>query len=294
MSLDQVDKEKIYCPKSIGELEQIIGSNKNKLTFVAGATDLMVQNAEWKSKKNIVDLTSIRELSNDILTAENGIRIGAAIPMSDMINHYVLREKCPILVEALKQIGSIQIQNRATLGGNIANASPAGDSLPILNVLGAQLWIGPRINGEFEKLSLDQVMIGPGETTLKNNRYIAYIYIPFYENEDQFWYFRKVGQREALAISKLSLAVLGWYKNGKISDIKISAGAVSAQVTRAKKTEKVLNENNLNEKIIDEARQVLESEIAPITDIRSNVQYRKHICGELLRECLYQLMMEKK
>jgi CO/xanthine dehydrogenase FAD-binding subunit len=196
-------------------------------------------------------------------------------------------------VAALKQIGSAQIQNRATLGGNIANASPAGDSLPVLNVLDAQLLIGPRLNGEFKIASISEVMLGPGETSLKNNRYLAYIFIPFPREENLFWYYRKVGQRAALAISKLSLAILGWFKNGKIEEIRICAGAVSPQVARAFETEKLLVNQILNPPLIEKAKLSLTDEITPITDIRSTKNYRQAICGELLRDALCQLIMEK-
>jgi CO/xanthine dehydrogenase FAD-binding subunit len=292
MRLDRSKEDKVYRPKSIAELEQIILQTDEKLTFVAGSTDLMVQGEEWEVKKNIVDLTSTLGLCDDISISNKGMRIGASVRMSEIINHQIIRKTLPIFIEALKQIGSAQIQNRATLGGNIANASPAADSLPVLNVLDAQLWIGPRINSEFQKRKLDQIMVGPGETTLLNNQYIAYIFIPFLIKENLFWYFRKVGQRGALAISKLSLAVLGWYKDGKIYDIRISAGAVSAQVRRAYKTENVLNNNGVTDKLITEAREMLENEISPIKDIRSNIEYRKHICGELLRDALNQLKKE--
>ena len=287
MSLDYKKTELIYRPVSIKELDQIVCATKEKLTFVAGTTDLMVNNKTWQEKNHIVDLTTIPELSWEISTTKEGIRIGSALPMSEIINHHLIKEKLPILIETLKQIGSEQIQNRATLGGNIANASPAADSLPVLNVLDAQLWIGPKKSSEFEKIHIAEIMSGPGETILKANQYIAFIFIPFPKKENMFWYFRKVGQRQALAISKLSLAILGNLKEGKIENIRISAGAVTAQVNRAIKTESVLINQKLKKKIIEKARMQLENEIQPITDIRSNVEYRKGICGELLREALY-------
>ncbi len=288
----QENEIKFYCPQNINELDQIIKTSKEKLTFVAGTTDLMALEHEWKKINNLVDLNCVKELSQKIEIQSDGILIGAAVPMSGIINHSLIKDKFTILVEALQQVGSEQIQNRATLGGNIINASPAGDSLPVLNVLNAQLWIGPQKNGEFEKIQVSEIMSGPDETTLKTNKYIAYVLFPFPEGENLFWYFRKVGQREALAISKLSLAVLGWFKNGKIENIRISAGAVTAQVKRAIKTESALINKELNEKLIDEARKSLEDEIAPITDIRSNVEYRKQICGELLRDALFQVKLE--
>jgi CO/xanthine dehydrogenase FAD-binding subunit len=280
--------EVIYRPENLNELDAIIQTSQARLTYIAGATDLMVQEERWNAANNLVDLTSIKEIYQTLEISESHILIGSALPLSEIISNRTIQQKLPILVHACHQIGSAQIQNRATLGGNIANASPAGDSLPVLSVLDAELWIGPRRNSEFEKLKIDQVMLNPGETSLKANRYIAYFSIPFPNEENQFWYFRKVGQRKSLAISKVSLAVLGWIKNNKIEEIRITTGSVSPQIRRAKMTEAILNNQILAEEIIEKARLSIMEEVAPITDIRSTDAYRKHTCGELLREALYQ------
>lgn len=284
--------EVIYRPNTLNELDKIIRENKTELTYLAGATDLMVQEERWKATHHLVDLSSIEEMCQTLEINESHILIGSTLPLSAIISNQFIEQKLPILVEACRQIGSAQIQNRATLGGNIANASPAGDSLPVLSVLDAELWIGPRRNSEFEKLKIDQVMLNPGETSLKNNRYIAFISVPFPREENQFWCFRKVGQRKSLAISKVSLAVLGWIKAGKIEEIRISAGSVSPQIKRAIKTEAILSNQVLNERLIEKARQSIMEEVTPITDIRSTDEYRKRVCGELLRDALYQCMAQ--
>ncbi len=284
--------EEYFQPKNINELDQLIKKSHSEITFIAGATDIMVQKEKWDTVATFIDMSTVVELSQGITVGKAGIKIGAAVPLSLLIQHPAIQEKFPILIAALKQIGSVQIQNRATLGGNIANASPAGDSLPVLNVLEAHLLIGPRFNGEFERCTISELMVGPGETSLKNNRYLAYIVIPFPGAENLFWYYRKVGQREALAISKLSLAVLGWCKNRIIENIRISAGAVSPQVTRAFKTEKLLVNQILNPPLIEKAKLSMADEISPITDIRSTKNYRRAICGELLRDALFQLLNE--
>lgn len=279
--------EIVYRPNTLSELDKIIRENKTELTYLAGTTDLMVQEKKWQSASAIVDLTSINEICQTLVISSSHALIGSAVPLSEIISNQTIQKKLPILISACRQIGSVQIQNRATLGGNIANASPAGDSLPVLNVLDAEIWIGPRQNGEFQKSKVDQVMTNPGETSLTNNRYIAFISIPFPKKENQFWYFRKVGQRKALAISKLSLAVLGWINNKKIIEIRISTGSVSPQITRAQQTEELLTDQVLTEELIEKARQSIMHEVSPITDIRSTDEYRRHICGEILREILY-------
>ena len=279
--------EVVYRPKTLNELDKIIHENKTNLTYLAGATDIMVQEKRWKAASNLLDLSSIKEISQTLEVTENYALIGSALPLSEIISNQTIQYRLPILVEACRQIGSVQIQNRATLGGNIANASPAGDSLPVLSVLGAEILIGPRNNAEFEKVKIEQIMLNPGATSLKGNQYIAFIYIPFPEQKDQFWYFRKVGQRKALAISKVSLAVLGWIKNQKVEAIRISAGSVSPQIRRGTKIEAILNRQLLTEAIIEKARMSIMEEVSPISDIRSTIEYRRQICGELLREALY-------
>ena len=279
--------EVVYRPKTLNELDKIIHENKTNLTYLAGATDIMVQEKRWKAASNLLDLSSIKEISQTLEVTENYALIGSALPLSEIISNQTIQYRLPILVEACRQIGSVQIQNRATLGGNIANASPAGDSLPVLSVLGAKILIGPRNNAEFEKVKIEQIMLNPGATSLKGNQYIAFIYIPFPEQKDQFWYFRKVGQRKALAISKVSLAVLGWIKNQKVEAIRISAGSVSPQIRRGTKIEAILNRQLLTEAIIEKARMSIMEEVSPISDIRSTIEYRRQICGELLREALY-------
>ncbi len=280
---------KCYNPKSIVELDQLISKVEDKIDFIAGATDMLVQDEKWQNANNLVDLSSVDEINNKIELENDNILIGAAVPLSHIISSEIIQKKLPILVKSCKLIGSVQIQNRATLGGNIANASPAGDSLPVLSVLNSQLWIGPEKNGEFEKLTLNQVMTGPGMTSLKNNRYIAFINIPIPRENSQFWYFRKVGQRESMAISKVSLAVFGWFKNNKIEKIRICPGSVTAQINRANKTEELLKGKHLSESMIEQAYQSIMTEVSPINDIRSTADYRRKITGEILREALHSI-----
>ncbi|MGD9900585.1 MAG: xanthine dehydrogenase family protein subunit M [Calditrichaceae bacterium] len=283
-------KQMVYNPESLADLRKIITATNEKLTYVAGATDLMVQESRWREARNLVNLNGVKEIRTTFEIGENGILIGAAMPMSEILAKSVIREKYPILVEACRQIGSVQIQNRATLGGNIANASPAGDSLPVLSVLNAEILIGTGDEGKFHKKNVEEVMLGPGQNSLTGNKYIAYFFLPFPEIANQFWAFRKVGQRYALAISKLSLAVLGTRDGDRIVDIRICAGSVSAQIKRAVRTEKILRGHKLSETVIEVARQTIMKEVSPITDIRSTSGYRRKICGELLREELYNLL----
>ena len=280
------DLIKTYAPAQLEELDEILRNISQQVTYVAGCTDIMIHQTHWSTARCLINLNTVKEMRQTLQIEEQGVLIGASLPITDLVQHTVMQDKFAILIESCRQIGSIQIQNRATLGGNIANASPAGDTLPVLSVLKAELWIGPRCKGEFERLSLDKVMLGPGETSLGDNKYIAFIYLPYPDQPDLYWYFRKVGQRYSMAISKLSLALLGWKRGTTVQDVRVCAGSVSAQVKRARLTEKLLNQKDFDLEVIKQASEQLMQEIKPITDIRSTKDYRKITAGRLLQEAL--------
>lgn len=280
-----------HRPRSLDELDDLVSSLPGGVTYVAGATDLMVKPVQWKTTANLADLTCVPELTTTLQTDDGGLLIGAAVPLSRLIRDAIVRERYPLLAEACAQIGSVQIQNRATLGGNIANASPAGDSLPVLSVYDAELHLGPRVGGANTKCKITDVMRGPGLTTL-GKRYIAFVRLPEMETNGEFHYFRKVGQRYSLAISKLSLAVLGWREGDRVRDIRICAGSVSPVVERAEKTEALLRGQSLTDELIGKAAHRLSEEVSPITDIRSSEAYRRHICGAVLADALHAIRHE--
>jgi CO/xanthine dehydrogenase FAD-binding subunit len=282
----------VFLPKNLNELDQLLAKLDLKVTYVSGATDIMVQQNRWDVAQCLINMDSIDEIRHTLDFQREGLLIGAALPISYLIQNPLMKDKFPILLDACQQIGGVQIQNRATLGGNIANASPAGDSLPILAVLKAELWTGPRQNGNFIKLKLHEVMLGPGETSLDENNYIAYIFLPYIEPPNYFWYFRKVGQRYAMAISKVSLALLGWIKENMLVDIRICTGSVSPQIKRAKITEAFLKDRSLNDKLIYQARDIIMQEVHPISDIRSTTNYRRNTIGALLVEALNSAKLE--
>ncbi len=274
-------------PHNINELDDLLINSKEKFEFVSGCTDLMVQNAKWDTFNNMIDLSSVGEIFNTIKIQDNNIIIGAAVPLTEIINSDIVADNIPILSKCCSMIGSVQIQNRGSLGGNIGNASPAGDSLPSLNALDAELLIGPKINGNFKVVKLADFFTGFKKSILQENQYIAFIQIPITERKPDYWYFRKVGQRYSMAISKVSLSVMIWKNDDVIEDIKISTGSVNAVIKREINTENILRNISLTEELIYKAVEEIKNEVSPITDIRSNNIYRKHITGELLKEALF-------
>jgi CO/xanthine dehydrogenase FAD-binding subunit len=141
-------------------------------------------------------------------------------------------------------------------------------------------------------MKLEEVMLGPGHTAL-DKRYIAFIFLPNLAEAGQFGYYRKVGQRSALAISKVSLAVIGWREQNRIRDIRIATGSVTPQIRRAHGTEAVLRNAELTDDVIEQARLKLMDEVTPISDIRSTTAYRRSTCGALLAEALHSNRLAK-
>lgn len=279
-------KNKItFSPKNIAELQnKILDYKSQKVVFVAGCTDLFLKTEKLKNADIIINLSEISEL-NKIFSNENYVYIGSVISMNKIIQNQKIIKNFPILIQALRTIGSVQIRNRATLGGNLANASPAGDSIPPLMVLEAEILAQNLFDDSSKKIPIIKFFLEPGKTLLKDDEFIQHIEIPILKEKNISYYFRKVGQRDSLTISKTSLAGICKY-NGKLKWIKLAAGSIAPTVLRLSETEKFLLNKKINNSNIEKAKSILKSEISPISDIRSNIKYRKEVTANLLEEFL--------
>ena len=236
---------------------------------IAGATDVYVGlNFGTLHEKRYLDIWSCSEL-RDITVRDNTLSIGALATYTDMIRSKAVAERVPMLIEASKLVGGPQIQNRGTIGGNVANASPAGDTLPVLASMGA-IVVVKSASGE-RRLNFNEFYVGYRKSVLKPNELITAIEIP--ELKGKQW-FRKVGTRAAQAISKVVIAAV------RAPVPKIAFGSVAATVVRVPKTEEALASG----RSIDEAIRVLESEIKPIDDVRSTAAYRLKVASNLVRQ----------
>lgn len=251
--------------------------------FLAGGTDLVVQLKENKLPqiKNIVDLSALTQLRG-IKEDKKNAYIGALTKISDIQNSDIIKKYFPALAAAACCLGSKQIRNLATIGGNLVNASPIGDTLPSLFVYGAKI---VTTNGKNKKIiPIEKFITGYRKTVLKQGEIVKEIILP--KTMNYFSFFKKAGQRKAVVMSKASIALNGLKISGKIKDIKIAAGSVGPRVLRAKKTENFLRGKILQNETIINAVNILAREITPITDVRSTAEYRTHISGEFLKEAL--------
>ena len=164
----------------------------------------------------------------------------------------------------------------------MGNASPAGDSLPPLYVLEAEVHI---TNGKEDRwVKIDEFFKGPGKTVLKPLELVKEVKIPL--RKDYYGCYMKLGQRKSLAICKVSLALEGNKEDGRVENIRIALGAVAPTIIYAAKTEEFLKGKELTEEVVQKASEIVEEEARPISDIRSSKEYRKSMCGVLLERAL--------
>jgi CO/xanthine dehydrogenase FAD-binding subunit len=256
-----------------------------KLKPFAGGTDLMVLLEAGKLEHHdFLNINGLGELKK-ITVSDPEIQIGSLVTYSEIIEHPVFQIEFPMLVQAAKMTGAIAIQNRGTIGGNIANASPAADTPPALMAYNAKYLLtsskGERVvsSSEFhvgyKKTALDHEILH--SITLKRQTKTL---------DHQKHYYQKVGTRQAQAISKVCLAIWAHFENSIFSDVRIGMGSVGPTSLRALKTEKILRSHKLSDSLVASALQELRQEVVPIDDIRSDSAYRLDVSCNLLEDFL--------
>lgn len=235
---------------------------------LAGATDLYVAlNAGTLQAQRFLNLWQIPEL-RQIRQQDQVLSIGALATFTGLIRSSLVKRRLPMLVAAAREVGGVQIQNRATIGGNVANASPAGDSLPVLAVAEATVVL-QSASGE-RRVPLGEFYTGYRQTVRRPDELITRFEIPPVGHGQ---WFRKVGTRAAQAISKVVMAAV------RGPEPRIALGSVGPTVLRLPQTEAVLTQGEG----IDAAVRAMEAEIRPIDDLRSTAEYRRRVAGNLLR-----------
>jgi CO/xanthine dehydrogenase FAD-binding subunit len=205
------------------------------------------------------------------------LTLGALTTYTDIRRSALCREHVPALVEAAATIGAAQIQNRGTLGGNIANASPAGDTLPVLLAADAVFVLGSA-RGERE-VPAAGFWTGYRETALAHDELILRIRLPLIAGREMR--FRKVGTRRAQSISKVVMAV-AWQGDGPWREVRVALGSVAATPIRAAATEAALDGRAPNPETADRAAEILAGELTPIDDVRSTAEYRRLVAARVL------------
>jgi xanthine dehydrogenase FAD-binding subunit len=268
---------------SVSTLNQALKAMAQKnVVALAGGTDVLVRLHDVVDRPwpKLLVLEGVKPLHR--MTVKDGrILLGPLFTFADIAKSTDLRKFAPQLVEAASLAGSVLIRNRGTIGGNVAHASPAGDLIPPLFVLSARLELSS-VKGK-RYVSIEDFVKGPGVTALKAGELITSIIL---EKCGSHGFYLRLAARRALAISKVSVAANLSVRREKVDRIKIALGAVAPTVVRALRTEDYLLGKELTCGTVSAACSIAKNEATPITDIRSDAEYRREMVAVLLRRGL--------
>src|ERR1700733_274028 len=276
----------LVAPGSLEAAVSLLAEDPGGWLPIAGGTDVMVQYAAGKlSPRKLLSIWNLPEL-RQVEVLPNEIHIGAGSTYADLRKHEVVRRELPLLASAARWTGGIANQNRGTIGGNIVNASPAADSLPALLAYEAEL-ILTSAGGE-RRLPYLGFHTGYKKTQLAVDELVQTVCLPR-RFSGYFTYARKVGARNAQAISKVCIGALGRLTDGVIEDVRIALGSVAPVPLRLRETERAVRGKVIDANLLLSARKAVAAEIRPIDDIRSNARYRSAVAGNLVVEFLNRL-----
>ena len=271
----------IVAPRDLGAALEMLAREPGVWRPFAGGTDLMVLLEAGKlPHRKFLSIWKFGELRGIEVSSES-LSIGALSTYTEIQRNDVLQREFPLLCRAASETGSVATQNRGTLGGNIANASPAADSPPALLVYDAEIELisakGTR------RVSYGDFHTGYKKMRMRDDELIGRVHLKRTSNRRKEYY-RKVGTRKAQAISKICFAAAASVENGRINDVRIALGSVAPTVFRATETENILGSEKLTSSLLEAAQATLGREISPIDDLRSSAVYRRRVAQNLLSE----------
>lgn len=281
----------VLTPHSLSEALDILHESPAGLKIVAGGSDVIVQLRDGIIKpEKLLNILSLKELKF-VRKQGDRIHIGALATYNDITTSTLTRLHGWPLVEASKQIGAIQLQNTATLGGNLGNASPAADSLPPLYALDAV--VVTRSRSGAREIPIEEFYVSYRKTALKADELIAEVHFKALGTDDRGAY-KKLGLRLANAISIVDVATVlrGRNNNEAFQEARVALGAVAPTIKRARACEQALTLRPLTKEILRNAAALAKDDAVPIDDIRGSAGYRKDIVASLVYEALEEALYE--
>src|SRR2546423_7603611 len=276
----------LISPLSLSEALDVLAKDDGKWQPFAGGTDLMVLLESGKlPHKNYLNIWNLPELRGIEVSNEH-VTLGALTTYTEVQANPILREEFPMLCQAASETGGLAIQNRGTLGGNIANASPAADSPPALLAYDAEVELVSA--GGLRRVEYAEFHTGYKQTLMREDELIARVRLRRPRAGARQFY-RKVGTRRAQAISKVCFAGLAELDGDVLNDVRIAVGSVAPVVMRCRRTEGLLKGRRLDGASVRGALDEIAREVVPIDDIRSTARYRRRVAQNLLEEFLSNL-----
>lgn len=275
----------VITPQNLDEALAILHGAPNGLRIVAGGSDVIVQLRDGVIRpQKLLNILSVKEL-RFVRKQDGRIHIGALSTYHDITTSPLTRDYAWPLVDASGQIGAVQLQNTATLGGNLGNASPAGDTLPPLYALDAI--VVARNKSEAREIPIEEFYVSYRKTALKPDELIAEVHFKELGNDDRGAY-RKLGLREANAISIVDVATVlrGRDSEGAFREARVALGAVAPTIRRSRACEQALSQKPITREILKSASRLATNDAVPIDDIRGSAKYRKEVVASLVYEAL--------
>ena len=277
-----------FVPRKIEEALEILSGYGKEIKVIAGGTDLLIQYYNRLYEVNgWLDLKNIKELK-DIRINKNQMEIGAMVTHAQLEKSEDIKKYFPILSKAAADIGSPQIRNRGTIGGNIVNASPAGDLLAPLMAYDAQFML-LSIQGE-KIVSAEDFFLGPKKTILEPAQLLTRIILPL-PSERTYGCWIKIGKRKALIIATITLALVVEMDedNKTVKDVRTCLGSVAPTPIEIKEIRKMMIGQNFEQLDFNQLGQIAEDKISPIDDIRGTREYRKDVAKEIMINALEEI-----
>ncbi len=273
-----------YAPTSLEEAVRELAPGD--VALVAGGTDLMVQGSTGlrRIERGLMNIRRVPEIDG-ITESDGRIRLGALTTMTDVLASTLVKEKAPILAQAADKFASMQIRNAATVGGNLANASPAADfAIPLL-CLDAEVELASWRDGSVasRRVPITEFFTGPGRCKRERSELIAAVEFDA-PSADCVSAFCKSGPRPALEIAIVSMGFAARYEGGALRDVRLAFGSVGPTPIRARATEAVLEGQTLDDDLIARALESADSEVTPIDDVRGTEWYRRRLVRVYLEQ----------
>ncbi len=277
-----------WSPTSLDEALSLLAAHAPEITVVAGGTDLMVYlQARVMTLSKALNIWGVDELRGVRVDGDELV-IGALEPYRGIIASRLVQQHAPTLVAASKTVGAVQIQNRGTLGGNFANASPAADTPPMLLAANATLTLAStRGTRTVESTGFFH---GYKQLELRPDELITEVRVPCLGADERSW-FQKVGTRRAQAISKVVMGGRARYAaDGTVASVGLAVGSVAAMTVRLPQTEAIITGQRPSAELEEAVRTSAAAEVTPIDDVRSTAEYRRVVTGNIAARFVRYLM----
>ncbi len=269
---------RFFLPRSLDELWPILRDHPEAAVY-AGGTDLLVKRRAGIVDPDVLVCLERIESLEQVREECRGLFLGAGATHESLMTHPRVRSRLPVLARALSVLGSPPIRRMGTLGGNLVTASPAGDTLPPLYGLEAEVEI--RSASERLRMPIGDFILGPGQTRLAPGWIVTGVRVP-----DPAGFtvqgFEKVGRRNALAISLVSMAALLEVDGDRIARARIAWGSVGPRVVRSPEVEELLRNGRRDRETLEAAAGLARKAVRPIADVRASARYRRLVAGNLL------------